>query len=138
MFSGRVTCKRADFGHRSEISQIQSMSHLQRVYKAGTLALLRSCELCPRIFLLLLLTAIWPYTARNLYPSRQKNGDTLQPRVVRDHNANSVCLECNICGNLIERADVYGYMRRHRSSKVCRTVMRVNDQEPAVKSSDHD
>ena len=63
-----------------------------------------------------------------------KKGDTLQPRVVRDHNANSVCLECDICGKLIERADGDGYMRRHRSSKVCRT-MRDKDVKVTEKAA---
>ena len=60
--------------------------------------------------------------SQEFIPFTAKKGDTSQPRVVRDHNANSVCLECDICGKLIERADVDGYMRRHRSSKVCRTT----------------
>ena len=60
--------------------------------------------------------------SQEFIPFTAKNGDTLQLRVVRDHNANGVCLECNICSKLIERADVDGYMRRHRSSKVCRTM----------------
>ena len=54
-------------------------------------------------------------------PFLAKNGNTLQLRVVRDHNANSASLECNICGKLVERADGDGYMRRHRNLKVCRT-----------------
>ena len=60
--------------------------------------------------------------SQEFIPFTAKNSDTLQLRVVHDHNANSVCLECDICGKLIERADGDGYMRRHRSLKVCRTT----------------
>ena len=72
--------------------------------------------------------------SQEFIPFTAKNGDTLQPRVVRDHNANSVCLECDICGKLIERADGDGYMRRHRSSKVCRTT-RDKDAKVAEKAA---
>ena len=120
MFSGRVKCKRA--GHRSEISQIQSMSHLQRVYKAGNLGSSQIMWTMSQNLSASSSNGNLALCSQEFIPFTAKHGDTLQPRVVRDHNANSVCLEWDICGKLIERADVDGYMRRHRSSKVCRTT----------------
>ena len=52
--------------------------------------------------------------SQEFIPFTAKNSDTLQLRVVCDHNANSVCLECNICGKLIERGCIWVYEKAQK------------------------